>query len=148
MPKVNIDNLGLDITRPYKYLYSFDSRKMKCIGLIKNLVVSLHQISKKSIVMDVVVVEVPVKVGMLLSSSSAAKLKSTLQMDMSYATILVFAKQRRLYKEKKFAYMISSRPECPQNHDIYSIDTDLGSTIFCNDSSNEQSNNIVMVMQA
>ena len=26
MPKVIMDNLGLDITRPYKYLYSFDSR--------------------------------------------------------------------------------------------------------------------------
>ena len=35
MPKVIMDNLGLDITRPYKDLYSFDSIKVKCIGLIK-----------------------------------------------------------------------------------------------------------------
>ena len=69
-------------------------------------------------------------------------------MDMYYAIIPIFAEQRRLYREKRFSYMISSCPECPQNHDIYSIDTDLGSTIFCNDSSNEQSNNIVMVMKA
>ena len=47
MPKVIRDNLGVDITRPYKYLYSFDSKKVKCIGLIKDLVVSLHQIPEK-----------------------------------------------------------------------------------------------------
>ena len=35
------------------------------------------------------VADVPVKFGMLLSQSWAAKLKGTLQMDMSYATILV-----------------------------------------------------------
>lgn len=69
MPKVIMDNLGLDITRPYKDLYSFDSRKVKCIGLIKDLVVSLHRIPEKRIVMDVVVADVPVKVGMLLSRS-------------------------------------------------------------------------------
>ena len=144
MPKVIMDNLGLDITRPYKDLYSFDSRKVKCIGLIKDLVVSLHQILEKSILMDVVVVGVPIKVGMLLSRSWAAKLKGTLKMDISYATIPIFAKQRRLYRENRLAYMISSA-ECPQNHPIYSIDKDLGSVIFCNDSSNEQSKNIVMI---
>ena len=69
MPKVIMDNSGLDITRPYKDLYSFDSRKVKCIGLIKDLVVSLHQILETSILMDVVVEDVPVKVGILLSRS-------------------------------------------------------------------------------
>ena len=89
-------NLGLDITRLYKDLYSFDSRKVKCIGLIKDLVVSLHQILENSMLMDGVVVDVPVKVGMLLSRPWATKLKGTLQMDMSYATIPVFTEQRRL----------------------------------------------------
>ena len=78
MPKVIMDNLGLDITRPYKDLYSFDSRKVKCIGLIKDLVVSLHEILEKSILMDVLVAYIPVKVGMLLSRSWVAKLKGTL----------------------------------------------------------------------
>jgi hypothetical protein len=44
MPKMVMDQLGLDITIPYKYLFSFDSRKVKCLGLIKYLVVSLSQI--------------------------------------------------------------------------------------------------------
>lgn len=58
MPKIIMDNLGLDITRSYKDLFSFDSTKVKCLGLIKYLVVSLHQIPKRSMVMDVVVVDV------------------------------------------------------------------------------------------
>ena len=91
-------NLGLDITRPYKDVYSFDSRKVRCLGLIKDLVVSLHQMPEKSIVMDVVVVDVPMKFGMLFSWSWDVNLKGTLQMDMSYATIPVFGEQRRLYR--------------------------------------------------
>ena len=35
IPKDIMENLGLDITRPYKELYSFDSKKFKCLGLIK-----------------------------------------------------------------------------------------------------------------
>lgn len=94
MPKIIMECLGLDITRPYKDLYSFDSKEVKCLGLIKDLVVSLHQIPEKNIVMDVVVADVPPKFGMLLSRSWASKLKATLQMDLSDATIPVFGMQR------------------------------------------------------
>lgn len=118
-----MDNLGLDITMPYKDLYSFDSRKVRCLGLIKDLVVALHQIPENSVVMDVVVANVPAKLGMLLSRSWAAKLKGTLPMDMSYATILIFNEQRRLYRENRLAYMISSRDNL-ENHPIYVVDTD------------------------
>jgi hypothetical protein len=96
MPKVVMDQLVLDITRPYKDLFSFDSRKVKWLGLIKDVVVSLSQIPTKNMVMDVVVVDIPPKFGMLLSRSRAAKLKGTLQMDMSYAAIPVFGQYRRL----------------------------------------------------
>jgi len=78
MPKVVMDELGLDITRPYKYLFSFNSRKVKCLGLIKDLVMSLSQIPSKNLVMDVVVTDIPPKFGMLLSRSWAVKLKGTL----------------------------------------------------------------------
>jgi hypothetical protein len=55
MPKVVMENLGLDITRPYKDLFPFDSRKVKCLGLIKDHVITLTQIPYKSVVMDMVV---------------------------------------------------------------------------------------------
>ena len=85
MPKLIMEKMGLEVTRPYKDLFSFDSNQVKCLGLIKYLAVSLSQIPSKSLVMDVVVADFPPKFGMLLSRSWATKLKGTLQMDMSYA---------------------------------------------------------------
>jgi hypothetical protein len=41
MPKIIMEKLGLQITRPYGNLYYFDSRKVKCMGMIKDLVVTL-----------------------------------------------------------------------------------------------------------
>jgi hypothetical protein len=109
IPKVVMDQLGLDITRPNKDVFSFDSRKVKCLGLIRYLVVSLSQIPVKNMVMDVVVADIPPKFGMLLSRSRTTKLKGTLQMDMSYATIHVFGQDRRLYRELLLKYMVSNK---------------------------------------
>ena len=127
-----MDSLGLDITRPYKDLFSFYSREVKCLVLIKDLVVILHQMPEKSLVMDVVVVDVPPKFGIFLSRSWEAKLKGTFQMDLSYAMIPVFGEQRRLYRENRLAYMISNK-EKPENRPIYVVDTDMGSSMFFND---------------
>ena len=90
MPKTIMETLNLDITRPYKDLFSFDSSKVKCLGLIKDLCVTLVQYPGKSILMDIVVANIPPKYGMLLSRSRGAKLQGSLQLDMSYATISVF----------------------------------------------------------
>ena len=49
----------MHITRPYKDLYSFDSKRVKFLGMIKDLVVKLAQIPAKSVVMDIVVVDIP-----------------------------------------------------------------------------------------
>ena len=75
MPKGVVESLGLEVTRPYKYLYSFDSRKVKCLGLIKDMVATLIKILSKTVVMDVVVVDIPPKFGVLLSRSWNSKLK-------------------------------------------------------------------------
>jgi hypothetical protein len=137
MPKVIMDELGLDITRPYKELFSFDSRKFKCLGLIKNLVVSLAQIPSNKMVKNVVITNIPLKFGMILSRSWAAKLKGTLQMDISYASIPIFGHDRGLYKEVLLKYMVRSKMQ-PNKHPIYSIDTEFGSSILQNDLSFEE----------
>lgn len=54
MLKVVMDELGLEITKPYQDLYSFDSKRVKCLGVIKDPVVSLSRLPMKSIVMDIV----------------------------------------------------------------------------------------------
>jgi hypothetical protein len=41
IPKTVMDELGLEITKNYHDLYSFDSRKVKFLGVIKDLVVTL-----------------------------------------------------------------------------------------------------------
>jgi hypothetical protein len=69
IPKSIMDRLGLEITRPYGDVYSFDSRRVKCMGMIKDLVVTLAQISMKNVLMDVVVVDILSNYGLLLSRS-------------------------------------------------------------------------------
>ena len=54
-----------------------------------------------------------------------------MQMDFSYAPIPIFNQQRRLWRENRLKYMISSK-ECPKKHPIYVVDTEMGSTIFFN----------------
>jgi hypothetical protein len=137
MPKVVMDQLGLDITRPCKDLLSFDSRKVKCLGLIKYLVVSLSQIPTKNMIMDVVVFDIPPKFGMLLSRSWHAKLKGNIQMDMSYAIVHVFGQDKILYKEVFLKHMVSNKAQ-PNNYPIYSVETELVSSIFFNDLSFEE----------
>jgi ribonuclease HI len=130
MPKIVMEELGLEVTKTYHDLYSFDSRKVKCLGVIKDLVVSLFQLPMKSVVMDIVVVDVPPKFGMLLSRSWIKRLGGTLQMDLSYATIPVFGgEQRRLYREAQLAYIISDEAN-PTNHPIFAVDTDLGTSML------------------
>jgi hypothetical protein len=130
MPKIIMDRLGLQITRPYGDIYSFDSRKVKCMGMIKDLVVTLAQVPFKSILMDVVIVDIPPKYGLLLSRSWGAKLGGSLQLDMTYATILVFGGQfTRLYRETRLAYTVSG-PQNPSNFPIYIADQDLGNCML------------------
>jgi len=108
MPKVIMETLDLDITRPYKDLFSFDSSKVMCPGLIKDLCVTLVQYQRKIIVMDIVVVDIPPKYGMLLYHSWGEKLHGSLKLDMSYATILVFGQPKNLYRETLMKDMVSS----------------------------------------
>ena len=108
MPKSVMEKLNLDITRPYKDLFSFNSSQVKCLGLIKYLCVTLVQCPTKSIIMDIVVSDIPPKYSMLLSRSWGEKLQGSLQLDMSYSLIYVFGQQRNLYRETLMKYMVSS----------------------------------------
>jgi ribonuclease HI len=84
----------------------------------------------KSMVMDIVVADVPPKFGMLLSRYWIKKLGGTLQMDLTYSTIPVFeGERRRLYREAQLAYIVSDEAN-PTNHPIFAIDTDLGSSLL------------------
>jgi ribonuclease HI len=130
MPKIVMEELGLEVTKSYHDLYSFDSRRVQCLEVIKDLVVSLFQLPMKSVVMDIVVADIPPKFGMLLSRSWIKILGGTLQMDLTYATILVFGgEHKRLYREAQLAYIVSDEAN-PTNHPIFALDTELGSSLL------------------
>jgi hypothetical protein len=131
MPNTFMYELGLDVTKTYHDLYSFDSRKVKCLGVIKDLVVSLFQLPIKSVVMDIVVTDVPPKFGMMLLSRSWIKiLAGTLHMDISYAIIPLFGgEHRRIYRDKKLSYIISDEAN-PTNHPIFLVDINLGTNML------------------
>ena len=78
MPKVVMDELGLSITKPYHDLFSFDSRKVKFLGPIKDLVINLSQLPSKS--MDLTYATIPMFGG----------------------------ETKRLYRENQFTYIISN----------------------------------------
>jgi hypothetical protein len=128
--KYVMDELGLEVTKPYHDLYSFDSKKFKCLGVIRDMVVTLFHLPMKSILMDIVVVDVPQNFGMLLSRSWIKRIGGTFQMDLSYATIPIFGgEHRRIYRETQLAYTISDEVN-PTNHLVFSFETDLGSSIL------------------
>lgn len=84
----------------------------------------------KSMIMDIVVADVPPNFGMLLSRCWIKRLGGSLQNDLSYAIVPVFGgESKRLYKEAQFAYIISDEKN-PTNHPIYAIDTDFGACIL------------------
>ena len=99
MPKEVMDKLRLNITKTYHDIFSFDSRKFKFLGLIKDLIIHLSHIPSKIIVMDIVVVDIPPKFGLLLSHSWSKMLGCTLQMVLTYATIpMVGRETKRIYR--------------------------------------------------
>lgn len=125
-PKAVMDKLGLDISKPYHDLFSFDSRKVKCLRLIKDLAFTLPQLPMKSIMMDIMVADIPPKFGMLFSKGWIKRLGGTLKNDPSYATIPIFwGENRRLHREAQLAYIITDERN-PTNHTIYAIDIDFG----------------------
>ena len=90
IPLLVMEQLGLEITKPYKDMYSFESRRVKCLGMIKDLVVNLAQILVKSVVMDIVVADIPPHFGMLLSRSWGSKVGGSIKLDLTYVTIPTF----------------------------------------------------------
>lgn len=87
MPLRGLRQLEIDITRECKNLGGFDSKSIPIYGFIKDVKISLAAKKDISILMDIVVIDVPNAWGMLLSRKWFASIGGQLQMDLSYATI-------------------------------------------------------------
>ena len=64
-----------------------DSRPVKVEGMIENQLVRLAKYPDIQITMDILVIDVPDKWGMLLSRKWGATLGGSIQMDWTYATV-------------------------------------------------------------
>lgn len=115
MPLLVMEQLSLEIIRPYKDLYYFDSKRVRFLGMIKYLVVNLTQIPMKSVVMEVVVVHIPARFGMIFSRSWGSNIGGSIKLDPTYDTIPIFAgEERRLHRESRFIKTVT-RVDFPNN---------------------------------
>jgi hypothetical protein len=83
-----LKQLGLKTTRPYGNVCGIDSRKVKVLGVWKDVEVFLVYFPHISILMDIVVIDVPDAWGMLLSRSWSIALGSFLSMESPMHTFL------------------------------------------------------------
>ena len=73
----------------------------------------------KIILIDVVVVDIHPKYGMLLFRYCPMKMEGTLQMDYSYATVPIFVGEiRLLYRDVQLACLVSGHLN-PPNHPLF-----------------------------
>jgi hypothetical protein len=84
-----MNQLGLQITRPYRNVKAMDAREVECLGIIKDLQFCLLACPQRCMVMDAVIIDCPTRWGMLLCLKWCADVGGTLQMDLTYADILV-----------------------------------------------------------
>ena len=96
------------------------------------MVVTLMEMPSKIVMMDVVIADIPPNFDVLLSRSWTSKLKGTLHMEISYSSIPMDGGNKIIYSEKRSPYVVSSQDK-PDDHAIYIVSTDLGSSIFFND---------------
>jgi hypothetical protein len=75
MPLRVMRRLGLECTSPCKDLLALDSRTVETIGYIKYLSISYDQAPKVSMLINVIVADIPEAYGMLLGREWSTKVK-------------------------------------------------------------------------
>ena len=66
-----MEQLNLKITRPYHNIYAMDSREVKVVGIVLGFPVQLAKYLDIHLKMDILVIDVPDKWGILLSRRCA-----------------------------------------------------------------------------
>jgi hypothetical protein len=82
-----MEQLGLKTTRPYGNVCGIDSKRIEVYGLCEDVEVFLIDFPHISLLMNIVVIDVPDAWGMLLSSSWFDALGGFISMDLNHAHI-------------------------------------------------------------
>jgi hypothetical protein len=111
--------LGLQISKPYKNVQAMDSREVQIYRAIKDLKVCLQVCLVRVLTMDVVVIDCPMKWGMLLSRKWEADANGSIQMNWSYTDIPINPKHKvRLFWEPKMLHHVGD-PQQLDNEPLY-----------------------------
>ena len=117
-----MEQLNLKKTRPYRNVCAMDFREVDVVGITLNQQVRLAKYPYIHIAMDIIMIDVPDKWGMLLSRKWVATLGGWIQMDWTYATILASKDSWvKLRNEKENKYHVEN-PKKPLNEYVYNID--------------------------
>ena len=99
-----------------------DSREIDVVGIILNFRVKLAAYPNIGVTMDIVVIDVPDRWGMLLSRKWASSIGGSIQMDWTYTMIPASEDAHvKLYREKERKYHVED-PDEPDNE--YVCETD------------------------
>ena len=122
MTKKVMNRLKLRPTIPYQNICTMDSREVDVVGLIQNLLVKLAKYPYIHITMDILVIDVPDKWGMLLSRKWSADLGGWIQMGWTYVTVHATEDSLiRLHREKERKHHVED-PKNPSNEYMYNTD--------------------------
>jgi hypothetical protein len=125
--------LGLQITKLCRNVQAIDAREVPCCGVIKDLQVCLKVAPKRTLVMDVLVIDCLTQWGMLLSRQWSVDVGGSMQMDLSYANIPISQVEKvRIFREPKMLHYVEDL--CARDNDYLYPDikdqeaqeTDLG----------------------
>ena len=110
-----MEQLNLKVTRPYHNICAMDSREVEVVVIIFGFLVRLAKYPDIHLNMDILIIDVPKKWGMLLSRKFAADLGGSIQMDWTYATVpLSEYTMVKLHSQKEKKYHVKN-PKNPSN---------------------------------
>lgn len=105
-------------------LFSIDSKQVPLVGEIKVAQVSLATYPQKKLKLSILVADISVSHGMLLSQIFCKDLGSEIQLDWSHTLIPPGNKKVRLEPERKEKYMVLKSDD-PREEILY-VETGLG----------------------
>ena len=109
MIKKVMQQLDLRTTRPYQNVCAMDSRSVKIEGMIERQHIRLAKYPDIHVTMDILVIDVSDKWGMLLSRNFGATLRGSIQMDWTYTTIPASEDSLvKLHTEKERIYHVEN----------------------------------------
>lgn len=115
MPKVVCDIMGLQYTRTTDGVLQLDGTTVKNVGVIKDIVMKLHQCPKILVVQKFMVVELPTLFSIYLSREFIAKLGGYLSMNYNHCIIPCKGKRVKIEREEASPYHVEKIEEACAN---------------------------------